>query len=170
MHPPLPSLQVRSALVLPHPTSILSLSTFPDSAYEPDTVSLDEWIGLLGVSTHLQFPRIRRRAIGEITAQFSQLDAVTVVVLATKHDVPQWLAPAYAELCRRQEPLDDGEAEELGAVVAARVGRAREAIRHEMFQTSLCEPCAAEVRKTMEEQEPNLVTGVVQDVFWPNAF
>lgn len=141
------------------------------SVYEPDAVELHEWITLLDISTHLQFPKIRRWAIREITTQFSDLDAVTVIVLATKHDVPQWLTPGYAELCRRQEPIDDNEAEELGAKITARVGRAREIIREVQLRASLCDTCAGELRKTLEEEEPEeqLVTRVVQRVFWPEA-
>ncbi|KAH8102038.1 hypothetical protein BXZ70DRAFT_929897 [Cristinia sonorae] len=161
----------------PIPLPNISRNEFDDllrflhfSVYEPDLITLDEWIALLSVSTRLQFPRIRRWAIREITAQFSNLEAVTVVVLATKHNVPQWLAPAYAELCRREEPLDDGEAEELGAVVAARVGRARERIREELFKTLLCGSCigALEMRDDQEPEE-SLVTNVVRQVFWPES-
>ncbi|THH32873.1 hypothetical protein EUX98_g1343 [Antrodiella citrinella] len=139
------------------------------SVYEPDTISLDEWISLLSVSTLLQFARIRRWAIREITAQFSSLDAATVIVLATKHDVPQWLAPAYSELCRRREPLDDSEAEELGAVTTARVGRAREAIRDEFLKTAMCEACASGTPWDSVDHEPpeQLVTRIVDRVFWP---
>ena len=141
------------------------------SVYEPDMMTLDEWIALLAVSTRLQFQRIRRWSIREITAQFHNLDAVTVVVLATKHDVPQWLAPAYAELCRREDPLDDSEAEELGAAITARVGRAREAIREELVKASLCEKCAGSVRWVTDDQEPEdgLVGRIVQQIFWHEA-
>ncbi|TCD64987.1 hypothetical protein EIP91_003353 [Steccherinum ochraceum] len=140
------------------------------SIYEPDTITLEEWITLLGASTQLQFPKVRRWAIREITSHFNELDAVTVIVLATKHDVSQWLAPAYAELCRRREPLEDSEAEELGATVAARVGRGREAVREEMVSNALCEGCHGKVAATLEEHEPEeeSVTRIVQQTFWPS--
>lgn len=139
------------------------------SVYEPDTISLDDWISLLSVSTRLQFPRVRRWAIREITAQFSSLDAAAVIVLATKHDVPQWLMPAYSELCRRRESLDDSEAEELGPIVTARVGRARESIRDELLKSALCETCSGGVPWVSGDHEPDeeLVTRVVDRVFWP---
>ena len=150
---------------------VLICSILIRSVYEPDTVTLEEWIALLATSTRFQFPRIRRWAIREITARFSNLDAVTVIVLATKHDIPQWLAPAYAELCRRPDPLDDSEAEQLGAVICARVGRAREAIRDEMIRAVLCDNCAGNSQKTLEQHEPEeaLVGSVVRRVFWPNS-
>ena len=67
----------------------------------------------------------------ELSARRGAFSAVDAIALAREHDLPAWLAPAYAELVRRAMPLDDDEAERLGARTAGRVARAREALRAE---------------------------------------
>ncbi|KAI0942912.1 hypothetical protein AcV7_002197 [Taiwanofungus camphoratus] len=102
--------------------------------YELDTVPLNDWITLLRVSTRLRFLNIRECAVGQISTQLASLSAVEIIDLAIKYDIPEWLAPAYADLCCRPHPLDDYEAEQLGARITARIGRAREEVRDETFR------------------------------------
>ncbi|CAL1710179.1 unnamed protein product [Somion occarium] len=104
------------------------------SVYEPESVTLGEWATILAVSTQLQFDRIRKTSIREISSRLSSVSAVTAIVLANRYGVQSWLAPAYSELCRRSDPLADDEAEELGATLTARVGRAREAVHRALYQ------------------------------------
>jgi len=59
---------------------------------------------------------------------------VSQVVLAKKHDVKAWLAPAYEALCKRPEPLSMAEAEQLGLVTSILLAGAREKVRDK-------EPC-----------------------------
>ncbi len=61
--------------------------------------------------------------------------AVDAIALALRHDIPQWLPTAYAELCKRPQPLGDGEAKMLGSSVTARIARAREILREDAFRT-----------------------------------
>ncbi|KAI0826004.1 hypothetical protein BC629DRAFT_1452231, partial [Irpex lacteus] len=75
--------------------------------------SVAEWTALLSISTRYAFDRIRSRAIAALspltptsTSSVTQLlDPVDMLVLAVKHDVPQWLEPAYVALCMREHPL-----------------------------------------------------------------
>ncbi|EEB86843.1 hypothetical protein MPER_16053 [Moniliophthora perniciosa FA553] len=52
-----------------------------------------------------------------------------MIELAEAYDVPKWLTPAYAELCRREEPLNESEAMDLGPRKTIMICRARETIR-----------------------------------------
>ncbi|KZT04999.1 uncharacterized protein LAESUDRAFT_656853 [Laetiporus sulphureus 93-53] len=133
--------------------------------YEDSTLSVTEWITLLDVSTRLRFTTIRTLSIRALSAQRSSLSAVETIVLAIKHDVPSWLAPAYAELCRRPHPLDDGEAEQLGAKIAARVGRARETIRDETFRAHQEKQYGIRYAPP-EAFDEELVNTTVSETFW----
>ncbi|THG96513.1 hypothetical protein EW026_g5332 [Hermanssonia centrifuga] len=66
--------------------------------YKPAIVILDDWIALLSISTRYVFDRIREIAIEEISRQV--LDPVKKITLANKYNIPQWLHPAYADLCK----------------------------------------------------------------------
>ncbi|KAI0767650.1 hypothetical protein C8Q74DRAFT_1204594 [Fomes fomentarius] len=101
--------------------------------YDPSSVSLPDWITLLRVSTRLQFTKVRQYAIREIATRRSSLPPVDAIVLAKEYDVPSWLGPAYAELVRRPTPMEDEEAERLGARTTAQVGRAREMLRTDEY-------------------------------------
>ncbi|KAH9944932.1 hypothetical protein B0H21DRAFT_437818 [Amylocystis lapponica] len=136
--------------------------------YDTDAVSLNEWILLLGIATQLRFLKIRQYAIREISAQRSALSPVETIVLATTHDVPEWLAPAFADMSRRPHPLDDLEAEQLGAQITARIGRAREALRDETFRTFQRKRYGNRYA-VPDSFDDEVVSRVVMEVFWPGA-
>lgn len=125
---------------------------------------LSDWVTLLRISTLLQFARIREYAIRELSARRAALAPVDAILLAREHDIPAWLGPAYAELVRRPAPLDDGEAERLGARVTAQVGRAREVLRAEQY--ALYEQRKHGSRYTPSERpDEQLVARAVNEVF-----
>ncbi|KAI0366537.1 hypothetical protein BV20DRAFT_951989 [Pilatotrama ljubarskyi] len=101
--------------------------------YDPTSVSLADWTTILRVSTRLQCTKIRQYAIRELSARRSSLPTIDAIVLAKEYDIPSWLGPAYAELVRRLTPLNDEEAERLGARTVAQVARAREMLREEEY-------------------------------------
>lgn len=131
-------------------------------------MSLDDWISLLGVSTKLLFLKLRKRSIVEISAQIEAVGPVESIVLATQHDVPEWYGPAYRELCRRNHPLDEFEAEQLGARATARIGRAREMIREEAFGAFIQRRYGAKYTSP-EMFDNDLVSRIVEEVFWPET-
>lgn len=92
-------------------------------------VPLEEWIALLSVSSRLLFDKIREHAISAIERHAPPLEPARKILLATKHDIPRWLHPAFTELCTRPDALSEDETSELGAEIAARVGRARDMVR-----------------------------------------
>lgn len=90
--------------------------------------SLENWISLLSFATRFICDTIRKRAIREIEDGHSKLDPVERVVLAVRQNIPQWLAPAYQELCQRQESLNEVEGEKLGLSTVIKLMRARETL------------------------------------------
>ncbi|PCH36773.1 hypothetical protein WOLCODRAFT_28746 [Wolfiporia cocos MD-104 SS10] len=94
-----------------------------------DDIPLADWATLLDVATRLGFSAVRARAIRALAVRRDALGAVETVALALAHGVPAWLASAYAALVRRPRPLDDTEADRLGARITARLAAAREAVR-----------------------------------------
>jgi len=93
--------------------------------------SRDEWMTLLSLSTLFKMPRIRNRAIKEIELFNPPLDPVSTIALAIpdKHDIQEWLKPAYVELCRRDDPISEHDAEKLGLKITVGLFHARERSR-----------------------------------------
>ncbi|KZT64219.1 hypothetical protein DAEQUDRAFT_773916 [Daedalea quercina L-15889] len=92
-------------------------------------VSLEEWVALLSVASRLLFDKIRERAISVIETHIPALEPAEKIVLAAKHDIPQWLAPSFTELCTRSDPLTEDESSKLGAETAKQVTRARDLVK-----------------------------------------
>lgn len=91
----------------------------------------ENWISLLSFATRFLCDKIRKRAIREIEEGHSKLDPVERVVLAVTHNIPQWLVPAYQELCQRQETLTEEEGEKLGLSTVIKLMRARETLMNQ---------------------------------------
>jgi len=96
--------------------------------YDP---TLEEWLALLSISTSYKMEKIRQYAISQIEPE--EIDPIERVLLANRHDVDQWLAPAYAALCRRPEPLRKHEAEKLGLATTVKLAEAREKFRSTLY-------------------------------------
>lgn len=151
----------------------------------PWRTSVTEWIALLSISTRYGFDRIRDRAItalapGPTPYSSHVLNPVDMVVLALKHDIPQWLETAYVLLCMREQSLEEEEGEKLGVVTTIRLARARERFWKEQAAQSegrleedvrlgasaqrrvsvlFGPPCPRRVRATQ----------IVNEVFWPSS-
>lgn len=93
---------------------------------EDSSLTSADWIDLLAISSRYDFEKIRKRAIKELENAKPATDPVTKVMLALKHDIPEWLQPAYILLCERPEPLEEAEAEKLGISTTIKVAKARE--------------------------------------------
>jgi hypothetical protein len=89
--------------------------------------SHEEWTHLLSISDQFEMAKVHKRAIKELASM--QLDPVDRIVLAVDHDVPEWLDPAYVELCKREDPLREEEAEKVGLSTMVKLCCAREKIR-----------------------------------------
>ncbi|EGO01154.1 hypothetical protein SERLA73DRAFT_105716 [Serpula lacrymans var. lacrymans S7.3] len=113
------------------------LNFFYNSLYGKPLDSLDEWISLLSISSRYSMDGIRERAIEEIEKSIPPMLPVSQIVLAKKHHVKTWLAPAYEALCTRKESLTVAEAEQLGLVTSILLAGARE----KLFDKELCPKC-----------------------------
>ena len=146
-------------------------------------ISTGEWASLLAISTRFAFDKIRARAISVLSPSsytFSLLDPVDAVVLALKHDVPQWLETAYVLLCMRDEPLDEAEGEKLGVVTTIRIAKARERFwraevsagnEGRLEEDVRLSAVGPSFRRALRANCPRRAraTRVVHDVFWPSS-
>ncbi|KAJ7676326.1 hypothetical protein B0H14DRAFT_3684752, partial [Mycena olivaceomarginata] len=116
------------------------LDFFYTEKFQRHQAAMREWIDLLAISTRFDFQRLRECAIHAIEqGQWTQgrrmrmrkidIDPIEQILLAEKHDVPHWLRIAYVAICERSDPLEEWEAEKIGARKTALLARAREAVR-----------------------------------------
>lgn len=94
--------------------------------HDETAFTLESWIALLSFSTRFICDKIRARSIRELESIQSRVDPVERVVLAVRHNVPQWLSGAYQELCQRQDSPSLAEGERLGLPTVIKLMRARE--------------------------------------------
>ncbi|KAH9020030.1 hypothetical protein EDB85DRAFT_2153338 [Lactarius pseudohatsudake] len=85
-----------------------------------------DWIAMLTISTRLIFPKVRERAINELTYCLEEIDPFDLVGLAVKYDVEKWLKPAYRRIVTRINLITHAEAEKVPFLVAVMVMRSRE--------------------------------------------
>jgi hypothetical protein len=94
--------------------------------HDENAFTMESWIALLSFSTRFICDKIRARAIREIESIQARVDPIERIVLAVRHNVPQWLSGAYQELCQRQDSLTEAEGEKLGLSTVIKLMRARE--------------------------------------------
>lgn len=134
-------------------------------------LSRDHWANLLSITTRYDFDDIRERAIKEISAFRPPLEPVQLIELAHRHDVPQWLEPAYCALCQRPQPMNEAEVNKVGLQVAVKISQARDALRWAKARQNTRLTRTQQGRwknpwegNTFVESE---VRRVVKDTFWP---
>ena len=88
--------------------------------------AVDDWIAMLSISTRLTFPRVRERAIKEITSRLEEIDPFDLIGLAVKYDVQQWLKPAYRIIVTRNNLITHAEAGKIAFPMAVMLMRSRE--------------------------------------------
>ena len=88
--------------------------------------AVTDWIAMLTVSTRLIFPKVRERAIKEITSRLEEIDPFDLISLAVKYDVQQWLKPAYRRIVTRANLITHTEAEKVPFPMAVMLMRSRE--------------------------------------------
>jgi len=109
--------------------------------------SSEQWTHLLSISDQFEMEKVHKRAIRELESM--KLDPVDRIVLAMEHNVPEWLDPAYVELCEREDPLHEGEAERVGLNVTVKLSWAREMIwssKKVEPQSFCCQRCKRETK------------------------
>lgn len=91
--------------------------------YKPTVV---DWIAMLSISTRLIFPKVRERAITELTSRQEEIDPFDLIGLAVKYDVQQWLKPAYRRIVTRANLITHEEAAKIPFPMAVMLMRSRE--------------------------------------------
>ena len=71
-------------------------------------------------------PKVRERAIKEITKVLDQVEAFELIGLAIKFDVEQWLKPAYRRIVTRSNLITHAEAAKVSFAMAVMLMRSRE--------------------------------------------
>jgi hypothetical protein len=129
--------------------------------------SQEYWTTLLSVTTKLEFPAIRARAVAELRSSDAALDPIMEVVLATAYSIPEWLPGAYQRVCLRPAPLEIEEAERLGLRTAMMLAKARELLRAAMAQTRALRmpPDNEEMVKAYAKEDEAVAARIVADVF-----
>ncbi|EMD36694.1 hypothetical protein CERSUDRAFT_83750 [Gelatoporia subvermispora B] len=85
-------------------------------------------LSLVSISMRLAYTKLREHAIAQLEVSSPALDPIERIMLAEKHDVRQWLVPAYVEVCKRGHPLEDTETGVLGHRTTTRIARVRERV------------------------------------------
>jgi len=149
------------------------MNYFYNGMHDDFRPSLDEWISILSIASRFDMDRVRQRAIRQIISHRPRIDPINKIVLAEKHDISHWLAPAYASICQRTNPLEEWEAEKLGLNIAIKLARAREALR-ELYSGSHLPAAHPDSIEVISEDEPeyepyNILTvnSIVDEVFFP---
>jgi hypothetical protein len=88
--------------------------------------AVDDWIAILSISTRLIFPKIRKRAIKQLTSCLEQIDPFDLIGLAVKYDVQEWLKPAYRRIVTRAIAIAHEEAEKIPYHMVIMLMRSRE--------------------------------------------
>jgi hypothetical protein len=89
-------------------------------------LTVADWIAMLSISTRLNFPKVRERAIKELTARLDEIDPFDLIGLAVKYDVQQWLMPAYRRIVTRANLITHEEAQKIPFPMAVMLMRSRE--------------------------------------------
>ena len=88
------------------------------------------WTLLLSIATRFEMVHVRSRAITEIDVFNPRIDPVDQVVLAVRHDVPEWLPQAYTAICQRADPIEIEDARKLGLETTVLLAKSRETVRN----------------------------------------
>ena len=108
--------------------------------------SLDEWIVVLELSTHLKIRDLRELAIPMIVWNLSSLKKIK---LGTEHNIQPWLLQGYTEFVTRQATISIMEEEYLGQSRTSNLFR----VRHRRLQgLLLSHDVQSEIRKTFAKE------------------
>ncbi|KAI0267508.1 hypothetical protein BC834DRAFT_871626 [Gloeopeniophorella convolvens] len=91
--------------------------------YKP---TIDDWLSILSISTRFIFDKVREKAIAEITARLNDLDPFELIAGAEKHNIDQWLMPAYRRIVLRSALVSEREALNIPLSTSIMLMRSRE--------------------------------------------
>jgi len=96
----------------------------PRNVFQRETLSVDDWVSVLKLSTLWNFEEARQSAINNLP--FTDLDhPVTRIELAMTYKVRQWFLPALQKLATHEHRLGTEDAQRLGLEFSLKVAELR---------------------------------------------
>ncbi|TRM68864.1 hypothetical protein BD626DRAFT_391988 [Schizophyllum amplum] len=105
---------------------------YPSALGKCDVKTPEEWISVLRLATKWSFVDLRVLAIGQLRFDATPIDRIAA---ARELDVPEWLLPAFIDVCMAPKWLTQEDAERLGLSTVVEIGRIREEM-HKAFERS----------------------------------
>jgi len=106
--------------------------------FKNNTLTQQEWISVLNLSTMWDFSDIRKGAIDELSKDMGPIQKIKY---GRNFGVEEWVKDGYVGLLKRSDPITDEEAKCLGWETAAKLFRLREQV-YRTPPTSVTENCA----------------------------
>ena len=108
--------------------------TQPFRKYDVDkslesSLSLDQWVSVLKLSTMWEFHTLRTAAIDHLTILSGSIDPVEKLVLATQFEIKGWMLPTLLKLAQRAEPISMEEGRRMGFETALKLSAVREKVK-----------------------------------------
>ncbi|OCH84254.1 hypothetical protein OBBRIDRAFT_799251 [Obba rivulosa] len=104
-----------------------------------DSLTLNQWVSVLNLSTMWRFDRLRAIAIRKLSVLLD--DPIQRIVLAKTYHVTEWLVPALNALARRAETLQPADVEQIGVDYALKVAAVRESFGESTQCRCQCYSC-----------------------------
>ncbi|CAE6505103.1 unnamed protein product [Rhizoctonia solani] len=99
----------------------------------PPSFDVATLVSTLRVATLFQNPDLRNFAISQLESIKHSAAAIDRIALSDELKLPDWEVPAFAELCRRPEPVSAEEAKILGITRFVEIARMREIEQRRRF-------------------------------------
>lgn len=121
-----------------------------------------EWCKLLAISSKLDCNEVRARAIHELTAKKDEVTLIDRIELGNRHNVPQWLPEAYADVFVRKDHLTIEEGKKLGLEVTVKILEGRDTCKRNSWGFSTTPGVTQLVKRIFPPSEPPAPLPLVQ--------
>ncbi|KAG8678958.1 hypothetical protein FRC09_019387, partial [Ceratobasidium sp. 395] len=106
-------------------------------------------VSALRLATIYDYPALRTFAINNL--EKAQLSAIERIQIAREFGFTSWEEPAYVELCERDEPITEQEANVLGMSVFVQIARTREKEQRRKGRLDNGQPTKDDERQSLAE-------------------
>lgn len=90
--------------------------------------TIEEWSSVLHLASQWDFSSLRQLAIDNLAILI--MSPIDRIVIGQAYHIPEWLVPAYTELCMRDDPLTLDEGKKLGMEDVITIGQLRQEVRY----------------------------------------
>ena len=104
------------------------------------SLSLDQWVSVLKLSSMWEFHAPRTAAINHLTILSGSIDPVDKLVLAIQFEIKVWMLPTLLKLAQRAEPITMEEGRRMGFETALKLSAVREKVK--LGCGHQCQSCA----------------------------